>query len=117
MNKMSNAFLLVAAFIGFVSNAHAVGWTAEISDVRAWNNDKVEIYISNPRDSNPAGATWGCENDLVLVGDPVSQSMLHTILIAFNVGKTIRMDVIGYNKSCRINYIQTKEHKFFEKDK
>jgi hypothetical protein len=117
MNKTSNVFLLVATFIGFVSNTYAVGWTAEISDIRVWNNDKVEIFVSNPRDSKPAGAKWGCEDDLVLVGDPVSQSMLHTALVAFNVGKTIRMDVIGYKKSCYINYIQTKENKSFDKSK
>ncbi len=115
MNKTGKALLLVATLIGFVSNASAVGWTAEISDIRVWNNDKVEIYISNPRDSNPTGATWGCEDNLVLVGDPISKSMLHTTLTAFNVGKTIRMDVIGYKKSCRINYIETKENKSFEK--
>lgn len=117
MNKTGNVFLLVATLIGFVSNTYAVGWTAEISDVRAWNNDRVEIYISNPRGSSPAGEKWGCDDNLVLGGDPISQSMLHTILTAFNVGKTIRLDVIGNKKSCRINYIQTKEHKSFEKDK
>lgn len=115
MNKLGKISLFIVTFAGFFSNSYAVGWTAEIKDIRVWNNDKVEIFISNPRDSNPVNATWGCENDLVLVGNPVSQSMLHTTLTAFNVGKTIRMDVIGYNKSCFINYIQTKENKSFKK--
>lgn len=117
MNRLVGMSLSIVTFIGCVANSYAVGWTAEISDIKAWNNDKLEIYISNPRDSKPAGAKWGCEDNLVLLGDPVSQTILHTALVAFNVGKTIRMDVIGYKKSCFVNYIETKENKSFDKTK
>lgn len=117
MNKKSKTLFLIAAFFGLMSNAYAVGWTAEIRDIRVWNNDKVEIFLSNPRDSNPAGNTWTCENDRVVVGNPVSQSMLYATMAAFTVGKTIRVDVIGANKTCSINYIETKENKSYDKSR
>ena len=85
----------------------AVGWTMEIEDVRVWSTDKAEIFVANPREPNPAGNNWGCDYNLIRIGDPVSSSMLSTALTAYAAGKTVRADVQGSGLDCSIYYIQT----------
>jgi len=100
-------YLISCLLLIYSSRTLAVGWTAEIEDIRVWDNDKAEIFISNPREPYPAGSTWQCDYNLVLIGDPVSKAMLSTALTAYAANKTIRIDVQGFGVSCSIKYIQT----------
>ncbi len=108
MEKFKKFLTLIALSFALSNNVLAVGWTAEIQDVRVWENNKAEIFVSNPRDPNPAGSTWNCDYNLILIGNPVGQSMLSTALTAYAAGKTIRVNVQGSGISCSINYIETK---------
>ena len=104
-------YILVSTILLLVSsnNVFAVGWTIEVVDLRVWSTDKAEIFAANPRDPYPAGSTWGCDYNLILIGNPVSDSMLSTALTAYAANKSIRVDVQGSGTSCSINYIQTKK--------
>lgn len=109
---MSNRKFVLASLLitlGLSGKAFAVGWTVDVEDVRVWSTDKAEIFAVNPRDSNPAGSTWDCDYNLVLIGNPVASSMLSTALTAYAANKSIRINVVGAGASCSISYIQTKK--------
>lgn len=100
--------LLIFGLSSVFSNAaHAVGWTGEIENVRVWDTDKVEIFIKNPRNPNPAGSTWNCDYNIVLIGNPVKPSILSLALSSWVAGKSIRINVTGAGLSCATSYIQT----------
>ena len=103
-------FILTALFIqlGLVSNVtFAVAWTAEIENVRVWDTNKAEIFLKNPRNSNPSGQTWNCGSNIVLIGNPVAPSLLSLALSSWVANKTVRLNVTGSGAGCRTNYIQT----------
>lgn len=109
MNKIRFILSIIIINFSISNNVFAVGWTVEIEDVRVWSSDKVEIIVANPRSSNPAGRVWGCDYNLILIGDPVTPSMLSMALTAYVANKSIRIDVQGAELSCSINYIQTQK--------
>lgn len=107
MDKFKEAVVVTLILLGLSSKVFAVAWTVEVEDVRVWSSDKAEIFAANPRDPNPAGSNWNCDYNLILIGDPVADSMLSTALTAYAAGKSIRINIQGSESSCSINYIQT----------